>query len=151
MRIVGGEFRGRRLAVPAGRSIRPTTDRTRQSLFNILTHQFGDELHRARVLDVFAGTGALGLEALSRGADFVAFLEKGAEGAALIRKNISTLNVAHQTRLLRFDATRLSPLADIEPFDLVLMDPPYARSLGQLAAVQLQKKWMVKGRDAAVA
>ena len=85
MRIVGGEFRGRPLATPRSNSIRPTTDRTREALFNILSHRFAESLEGARVLDLFAGTGALGLEALSRGASFCLFIEESAEGRGLIR------------------------------------------------------------------
>ena len=134
MRIIAGAFRGRRLASvgkgDAGAHLRPTSDRVRESLFNVLSHM--DVLDGARVLDLFAGTGALGLEALSRGADFVTFVENGRVGQGLIRENIRMTSSAPQTRLLTRDATRLGPCAD-EPVTLVFLDPPYGKGLGERA------------------
>ncbi|MEM1038803.1 MAG: 16S rRNA (guanine(966)-N(2))-methyltransferase RsmD [Pseudomonadota bacterium] len=139
MRIVGGEFRGRKLAQPSDQTIRPTTDRTRESLFNILQHRDEVMLSGARVLDVFAGTGALGLEALSRGARFCLFMETGAQGRALIRQNIETLGLAGRTKLLRRDAMKTGAAGSLSPFDLVFADPPYGKGLGPRAFESLQK------------
>lgn len=134
MRIVGGSHKGTRLAAPSSRAIRPTSDRTREALFNILAHGIDDfDLGGARVLDLFAGTGALGLEALSRGADHALFIDNGADGRALIRRNIETLGLTGSTRVWRRDATRLGEAGNVEPFDLVFADPPYGRGLGEIA------------------
>ena len=94
MRIVGGKFRGRALKTPSTQTVRPTSDRLRESLFNILTHAYDDPIPQARVLDLFAGTGALGLEALSRGARFAQFVDDSAQGRGLLRANIETLGLA---------------------------------------------------------
>ena len=107
MRIVGGDFRGRSLAAPRSRDIRPTSDRLRQTLFDVLMHAYPDSIRGARVLDLFAGTGALGLEALSRGADYALFIEDGVEARGLIRRNIEALGLTGRTRVFRRDATRL--------------------------------------------
>jgi 16S rRNA (guanine966-N2)-methyltransferase len=133
MRIVGGEFRGRVLTAPRSDRIRPTTDRTRESLFNILEHGHGDRIAGARVLDLFAGTGALGCEAASRGARAVCFVEQSAEARAIIQRNIETLGLQGRARILRRDATSLGPAQRIEPFDVVFADPPYGRGLGERA------------------
>jgi len=137
VRIIAGDFRGRRLAsVGKGDSaahLRPTQDRVRESLFNQLTGgRFGNPIIGARVLDLFAGTGALGLEALSRGAATVTFVENGAKSTALIRENINICHAADNTKLHRRDATKLSPNPDA-PYDLVFLDPPYAKSMGERA------------------
>ena len=133
MRIVGGRFRGRRLAAPRSQAIRPTSDRLRESLFNILAHGYGDPLAEARVLDLFAGTGALGLEALSRGAAFALFVDDGAEARALIRENIAALGLGGVTRIYRRDATRLGPAHPLAPFSLAFLDPPYGKGLAEQA------------------
>jgi len=133
VRIVGGEFRGRPLATPRSDAIRPTTDRTREALFNILAHRFADKLDGARVLDLFAGTGALGLEALSRGADFVLFVDDGAEARALLRGNVDALGAGGASKVYRRDATRLGPAHPMEPFGLAFLDPPYGRGLAERA------------------
>lgn len=132
MRIVGGRFRGRALAAPRGNAIRPTTDRTREALFNILAHRYADAMN-GRVLDLFAGTGAFGLEALSRGAGFTLFVEQSAAGRALLRANIETLGLTGDTKIYRRDATALGDIGALQPFDLLFADPPYARSLGDRA------------------
>src|SRR5689334_12644924 len=119
MRIVGGRLRGRALAAPKSHAIRPTADRLRESLFNILGHAYGDPVSDARVLDLFAGTGALGLEALSRGAAFALLVDHGAEARALIRQNVEALGLAAATRIFRRDATRLGAAHPVEPFSLV--------------------------------
>ena len=107
MRIVGGRLRGRALAAPKSQAIRPTADRLREALFNILVHAYGDPVTGARVLDLFAGTGALGLEALSRGAAFALFVDDGAEARALLRENVAALGLGGVTRIFRRDATKL--------------------------------------------
>ena len=129
MRIVGGQLRGRALAAPASQAIRPTADRLRESLFNILVHGHGDPVTGARVLDLFAGTGALGLEALSRGADFALFVDHAAEARALVRENVAVLGLGGVTRIFRRDATKLGAAQALAPFSLVFLDPPYGRGL----------------------
>lgn len=133
MRIVGGEFSGRPLAAPSSRTIRPSSDRLRQALFDILAHGERDRLAGARVLDLFAGTGALGLEALSRGAATALFVEEGVEARGLIRRNVEALGLTGRTRIFRRDATRLGSAGTIPPFDLVFADPPYGKGLGEAA------------------
>lgn len=131
MRIVGGQFRGRTLAGPKSQAIRPTADRLRESIFNVLAHAYGDPVTGARVLDLFAGTGALGLEALSRGAAFVLFVDDGAEARAHLRENTTTLGAGGATRIFRRDATRLGPAHPVEPFSLAFLDPPYGKGLAE--------------------
>src|SRR3954471_9937531 len=133
MRIVGGRLRGRALAAPKSQSIRPTADRLRESLFNILMHAYGDPVTGARVLDLFAGTGALGLEAISRGAAFALFVDDGAEARALLRQNVEALGLAAVTRIFRRDATKLGPVHPVEPFSLAFLDPPYSMGLAEKA------------------
>jgi 16S rRNA (guanine966-N2)-methyltransferase len=135
MRIVSGKHRGRTLSAPQSQAIRPTADRLRESLFNILTHSHSDPVEGARVLDLFAGTGALGLEALSRGAAFVLFVDDGAEARALLRGNIDALGAGGATKVYRRDATRLGPVHPMEPFSLVFLDPPYGKGLAEQALV----------------
>ncbi len=138
MRIVGGEFRGRALQTPGNRTIRPTTDRIRESLFNILSHAYGEKLDQTRVLDLFAGTGALGLEALSRGAKFALFIENSIEGRSLLRQNVEKLSLQGRTKIYRRDATRLGEIESMAPFDLVFADPPYGKGFGKLAVSSAQ-------------
>ena len=133
MRIVGGRLRGRALAAPKSQAIRPTADRLRESLFNILMHAYGDPITGARVLDLFAGTGALGLEAVSRGAAFVLFVDDGAEARALLRQNVEALSLPAVARIFRRDATRLGPAHPLEPFSLAFLDPPYGKGLAEKA------------------
>jgi len=133
MRIVGGRFRGRSLSAPRSGAIRPTADRTRESLFNVLRHNYPDAIGETRVLDLFAGTGAVGLEALSLGASFVLFVEKSAEGRGLLRTNIEALGVQGQTKLFRRDAARLGTMPAMAPFGFVFADPPYGKGLGERA------------------
>jgi len=146
MRIVGGEFRGRALATPRDQSIRPTTDRTREALFNVLTHRYADRLEGARVLDLFSGTGALGLEALSRGAAQCFFIEESVEGRGLIRTNVEALGLQGRTKIFRRDATRLGEVGTIQPFGLLFADPPYGKGLGE-AALQSARSggWLIPG------
>lgn len=133
MRIVGGAFRGRPLATPKTDAIRPTTDRAREAVFNVIAHRYGDHLDGARVLDLFAGTGALGLEALSRGASYGVFIEESAEGRGLIRTNVEAFGLSGRTKIFRRDATGLGDAGTLQPFDLVFADPPYGKGLGERA------------------
>jgi len=135
VRIVGGKFSGRSLATPSNDAIRPTTDRTRESLFNILTSRAPDFFKNLRVLDLFAGTGALGLEALSRGASSSVHVENSIEGRALIQKNIEAFGLQGVARILRRDATQLGVIGTMRPFNLVFADPPYHKRLGELAFI----------------
>jgi 16S rRNA (guanine966-N2)-methyltransferase len=133
MRVVGGRLRGRALAAPKTPAIRPTADRLRESLFNILVHGYGNPVDGARVLDLFAGTGALGIEAISRGAAFVLFVDDSTEARALLRGNVETLGLGGVTRVFRRDATKLGPAHPVEPFSLVFVDPPYGCWLAEKA------------------
>jgi len=133
MRIVGGDLRGRPLAAPRSDAIRPTSDRTREAVFNIIAHRWPQQLEGARVLDLFAGTGALGLEALSRGAAHALFIEDSAEGRGLIRTNIEAFGLQGRAKIFRRDATKLGEPGTILPFDLVFADPPYGRGLAEQA------------------
>jgi 16S rRNA (guanine966-N2)-methyltransferase len=129
MRVVGGRLRGRTLAAPKSQTIRPTADRLRESLFNILVHSFGDPISDARALDLFAGTGALGIEALSRGAAFALFVDDGADARALLRENVASLGLGGVSKVFRRDATKLGPAHPLAPFSLAFLDPPYGRGL----------------------
>jgi 16S rRNA (guanine966-N2)-methyltransferase len=144
MRIVGGQLRGRTLAAPKSQAIRPTADRLRESLFNILLHAYGDPVSGARVLDLFAGTGALGLEALSRGAAFALFVDDGAQARALLRENVTALGLGGAARIFRRDATRLGAAHPVEPFALAFLDPPYGQGLAEKALVSARAGgWLV--------
>lgn len=132
MRIVGGAFKGRRLVAPEGRDVRPTSDRVRESIFNILEHaSFSPGLTNASVIDVFAGTGALGLEAMSRGATTVTFIENDDRSRSTILKNAGTLGKARAIHVLRLDATRLPPppRAANCPATLAFLDAPYDQDI----------------------
>ncbi len=152
MRIVGGRFRGATLAaVGAGdvaAHLRPTQDRVREAIFNILTHgDFGQPPppEGRRVLDLFAGTGALGLEALSRGAERAVFVDDGAAARALLRENVETLGLTGNTRIWRRDATRLGPNTG-PAFDLIFLDPPYGKGLGEAALASAHGgNWIAPG------
>ena len=147
MRVVAGRFRGRALQAPDDMSIRPTSDRVRESVFNILTHGIdGFSLNGARVIDLFAGTGALGIEAVSRGAGYCLFVEEAPEARALIRKNVEALGLTGETRIFRRDATDLGPAGNMEPYDLAFLDPPYGKGLGEKALRALADgKWLTPG------
>ena len=155
MRIIAGQWRGRPLAGlgkgDAGAHLRPTTDRTRESLFNVLSGgRFGDPLAGARVLDLFAGTGALGLEALSRGASRAVFVDDGRIAMRLLRDNIALFGAQDRCRLIRRDARRLPVATDAAPgfvpCDLVFLDPPYGKGLGEVAlAAALAGGWVAAG------
>jgi 16S rRNA (guanine966-N2)-methyltransferase len=146
VRVVGGEFRGRSLVAPSGDAIRPTSDRLRQTVFDILAHGYENPARGARVLDLFAGTGALGLEAMSRGAAFVLFVEDGLEARGLIRRNGEALGLTGRSRVFRRDATRLGEVGSLAPFSLVFADPPYGRGLGEKAlAAAVAGGWLAPG------
>ncbi|RAI04501.1 16S rRNA (guanine(966)-N(2))-methyltransferase RsmD [Acuticoccus sediminis] len=145
MRVVGGRHRGTALHAPRGDATRPTTDRLRETIFNILAHRFDDPVQDARVLDLFAGTGALGIEALSRGATFALFVETGAEARAVIRRNVEAVGALGVTRVWRRDATKLGP-CPVPPFDVVFADPPYGHGLGEAALGEaLASGWLADG------
>jgi 16S rRNA (guanine966-N2)-methyltransferase len=150
VRIIAGKHRGLHLAAlgkgDAGAHLRPTSDRVRESLFNLLVQGAeGDQVTGARVLDLFAGTGALGLEALSRGAAHVTFVDDGAKARALIRENVEKCRAEGQTKIFRRDATRLGE-TQTAPFDLIFLDPPYGKGLGERAlASALAGGWVAQG------
>ena len=152
MRIVAGAYKGRALVAPQGQATRPTSDRARQAVFNILEHAAWSEgLRDRRVIDLFAGSGALGLEALSRGAAFCLFVETDAAARGAIRDNVEALGKGElfgRTRIHRRDAADLGdkPAGDGEPFDLAFLDPPYGQGLGERALAQLaQGRWLADG------
>lgn len=153
MRIVGGRFKGRALAAPRGRNTRPTSDRAREAMFNVLAHaDWAPALEDARVIDLFAGSGALGLEAMSRGAGFCLFVETEAAARGAIRDNIDALQLFGHTRLHRRDATALGekPANLGAPFDLVFLDPPYGKGLGEQCLDRLVSGAWLSGHAIAV-
>ena len=151
MRIVGGALRGRRLAGPKSFSIRPTSDRLRETIFDILAHAYPGMIEGAAVIDLFAGAGALGLEALSRGATRALFVDHGAEARALLRQNIEALGLGGVTRVFRRDATRLGLAPKGERFGLAFLDPPYGHSLAPPALAALARGgWLEDGALAVV-
>ncbi len=139
IRIIGGRFRGRRLRFPDATGLRPTPDRLRETLFNWL--QF--EVEGARCLDLFAGSGALGLEALSRGAAFVQFVEQASPVVRQLLRNLELLGVQEQALVLKTDAARLLRGEPERPFDLVFLDPPYVfRNLPELCGLLEEHGWL---------
>ena len=144
MRIIAGCFKGKTLDAPKGLNTRPTSDRVREALFNVLEHgapavDFGG----ARVLDLFAGSGALGLEALSRGARYSLFIEDDAGARGAIRRNVEALGLTGITKIWRRDATKLGPAGSLAPFDLIFCDPPYGKGLGERAlASAVEGQWV---------
>ena len=144
MRVVGGRLRSRPLAGPKSDAVRPTADRLREALFNILVHSYGDPVSGARILDLFAGTGALGIEAISRGAAYALFVDEGVEARALLRDNVETLGLGGVTRIFRRDATKLGPAHPIEPFSLVFIDPPYGKGLAEKALMSAHEGGWLK-------
>jgi 16S rRNA (guanine966-N2)-methyltransferase len=143
LRIIAGKFRGKTLTPPSDFAIRPTADRVRESVFNILMSRIGPNLDGLRVLDLFAGTGALGLEALSRGAASVVFVDTGADARGLIRDHVEAFGAGGVTKLLRRDATDLGVAGTMGPMDLVFLDPPYGKGLGEQALGSLRDgKWL---------
>jgi 16S rRNA (guanine966-N2)-methyltransferase len=151
VRIIGGRLKGRALQGPRSDAIRPTSDRLRETIFNILAHGLAkhgvaDPVEGGRVLDLFAGAGAVALEALSRGAAFAVMADIGAEARGLQRHNVEALGLGGVTRILRRDATRLGPVQPFEPFTLVFCDPPYGKGLGGLALQSaLDGGWIAAG------
>lgn len=147
MRVIGGRLRGRSLSAPPGTATRPTSDRVREALFNILSHGIdGFDIEGTRVLDLFAGTGALGVEALSRGAAFCLFVEDHADARGVIRDNIEALNLTGVSKLWRRDATKLGRAAPMQPFQLAFADPPYGKGLGEMALLALDEGgWLESG------
>ena len=140
MRMVGGNWRGRTLIAPKGSATRPTTDRNREALFSMLTSRL--DFEGLRVLDLFAGTGALGLEALSRGAAFTLFVETEARARAAIRRNVETCAAMGVSKIFRRDATHLGARQGT-PYDLVFADPPYGKGLAEKAlAALLDGDWL---------
>lgn len=146
MRIVGGQYKGSKLFTPQSNATRPTSDRVREALFNKLEHGTNDfDWANIRVLDLFAGTGALGIEALSRGATFAFFVEQASQARGLIRRNIEHLSLTGKTKLFRRDATSLGPLKRFQPFNLVFLDPPYEQSLGEKAlTAAIKGEWLAE-------
>ena len=145
MRVVGGRLRGRNIASPTSHDIRPTQDRLRESLFNILAHAYGDPCDGARVLDLFAGTGALGIEAISRGAGFTLFVDNGAEARALLRSNVEAVGLGGISKVYRRDATDLGPAHPMRPFALAFLDPPYGRSMAEKSLASLRDgQWLTQ-------
>ncbi|RAK59169.1 16S rRNA (guanine(966)-N(2))-methyltransferase RsmD [Phenylobacterium hankyongense] len=153
MRIVSGDFRGKTLVAPQGQATRPTSDRARQAIFNILEHAaWSNGVRDARVIDLFAGSGALGFEALSRGAAFCLFVETDEAARGAIRENVDGLSpnggLFGRTRVHRRDATDLGvrPGADGPAFDLAFLDPPYAKGLGEASLAKLAAGgWLAPG------
>jgi 16S rRNA (guanine966-N2)-methyltransferase len=146
MRIVGGRFKGRLLKAPCSRAIRPTSERLRESIFDIVEHRFPGHIEDARVVDLFAGSGALAIEALSRGARFALFIDNGAEARAILRANIEALALGGVTRIWRADATRLGSAPAAGPFELAFLDPPYGQGLAAPALGSLvEGGWLKPG------
>ena len=137
MRIVGGRLKGRTLTAPSSRAIRPTSERLRESIFDILEHRFPGHIEGARVVDLFAGSGALAIEALSRGARFALLVDNGAEARAVLRANVEALALGGVTRIWRADATRLGSAPAGGPFALAFLDPPYGQGLARPALASL--------------
>ena len=146
MRIVGGRLRGRLLQAPASRAIRPTSERLRESIFDILIHRHTGGVEGARVVDLFAGSGALGIEALSRGAKFALFVDNGPEARALLRANVEAFALGGVTRIWRADATLLGKAPAGPPFTLAFLDPPYDKGLaGPALAGLVEGGWLASG------
>jgi len=146
MRIIAGRFRGKKFYSPDDDTIRPTSDRVREALFSILASRLGAGFADLKVLDLFAGTGALGLEALSRGAQLVAFVDNGVQARGIIRSNIELFGVGGQTKLLKRDATDLGTAEKFLPFDLVFLDPPYGQELAEKALMSANRgNWIAPG------
>ncbi len=147
MRIVGGTLRGRTLATPKSDATRPTSDRVREALFNVIAHGLdGPPLEGAHVVDLFAGTGALAIEAISRGARHAMLVEEDADARGLIRRNLDDLGLAGVAKLLRRDATKLGPCQTPGAFTYAFLDPPYGRGLGEKGLSALSDgSWLADG------
>jgi 16S rRNA (guanine966-N2)-methyltransferase len=147
MRIVGGEFRGKPLIAPEGRdAVRPTSDRTREAMFNVLMHNYFGSLDGVRVADLFAGTGALGLEALSRGAAHATFIERARPALEVLKANIAAFKVASKCRIVTGDAVVMPPSPPGHECALVFLDPPYDKTVIVNAMASLRDHhWLAKG------
>ncbi len=147
MRVVGGQYRGRGLVAPAGQAVRPTSDRVREAIFNILAHGVAHrDLSGCKVLDLFAGTGALGIEALSRGAAQCLFVDASVDARGMIRANIEAFRLTGVTKVFKRDATALGEASQYGDFDLVFLDPPYGQGFGERALVSAAAGgWLVPG------
>lgn len=139
MRIIAGRLKGRVLQSPASQEIRPTSDRLRETIFNVLAHAYDDPVEGAAVIDLFAGTGAMGLEALSRGAKRVLFVDDGTQARALIRANVEAFSLGGATKIFRRDATKLGQAPAGERFALAFLDPPYGKGLIEPALIALRE------------
>jgi len=149
MRIVAGKLKGRAIVAPEGMGTRPTSDRARQAIFNVLEHAaWAEPLQGARVMDLFAGSGALGFEAMSRGAAFALFVETDEDARGAIRDNADAFGIMGATRVHRRSAIDLGvrPGSDGEAFDLAFLDPPYGKGLGEQALARLiEGNWLKPG------
>ena len=149
MRIVAGSLKGRAILAPEGQNTRPTSDRARQAIFNVLEHaSWGESLHEARVMDIYAGSGALGFEALSRGAAFALFVEIDDGARGVIRENMDAYGLFGRGRVHRRSATDLGPRPGSvgEAFDIAFLDPPYAKGLGEQTLERLREgQWLKPG------
>ena len=149
MRIVAGSLKGRAILAPEGQNTRPTSDRARQAIFNVLEHaSWGESLHEARVMDIYAGSGALGFEALSRGAAFALFVEIDDGARGVIRENMDAYGLFGRARVHRRSAIDLGerPGSVGEAFDLAFLDPPYAKGLGEQTLERLREgQWLKPG------
>ena len=149
MRIIAGKYRGRKLHAPSDMDIRPTTDKMRERIFSMLQHSRYPGLHGARVLDVFAGTGALGLEALSRGAGHITFVEKSTKSIALLNKNISSMKVGDETTIIKSRASSVKTTTN--PCDFIFMDPPYGKGLLEPSIIHLLENGWLADRGVIIA
>ena len=138
MRVTGGTLGGRTLKGPSTQNVRPTSDRLRAAIFNVLAHAYDDAANGARVIDLFAGTGALGIEAISRGATFALFVDDSTEGRALVRENTEALGLGGISKIFRRDATKLGPMPPQDAFTLAFLDPPYGKGLAEKALTALR-------------
>jgi 16S rRNA (guanine966-N2)-methyltransferase len=147
MRVIGGRLKGRALKGPGSDVIRPASDRLREAVFNILAHSYDNPVEGARVIDLFAGTGAMAIEALSRGAHFALFVDQSAEPCAIIHANVAALELGSLSRILRRDARKLGAAPEGASFGLAFLDPPYGRGLAPPALKALRDGgWL--GKDA---
>jgi 16S rRNA (guanine966-N2)-methyltransferase len=145
MRIIGGKLKGRSLQGPGVDAIRPTSDRLRETIFNILAHSYGNPAEGARVVDLYAGTGAMAIEALSRGAVLALMVDNSAKACAIIRANAAALDLGGTARILKRDARKLGPAPEDEGFNLAFLDPPYARGFVLPTLVALRDGgWLAK-------
>lgn len=147
MRVIAGRFRGKSIDAPKGLGTRPTSDRVREALFNVLEHGAPRvDFEGIRALDLFAGSGALGIEALSRGARYALFIEDDAGARAAIWRNVEALGLTGVSKIWRRDATKLGPAGNITPFGLIFCDPPYGQGLGAKAlAKATENGWAAPG------